>query len=360
MKLVIQKSIILLITVLLFSNCMGEKDKKGNAIGDFFPETINLSSEKIQTAPILYSTAGLLLMDSVVIALDLKAETIFQVLKLPQYDNVGGFINRGQGPEEEVFVDPYIQHIDGNQFMYKNFSSVKIVNFNTALNKLDLVEEIDLPLNLSELWYVIKLGDKIIGSKTDEPTSKEFISYDMITKEFIDFGPDFPIVEGGVKIDTTYNNSLFAKISTAKPDGSAFASVYDKFPILRIYSKDGGLKEDVRFQNGQSFPHALLEMQPSEYSIGEIMQNYRMIKSTDNFIYALYIGKKVKDLNAGLNDFSNEIHVWNWEGSPIMRILLDEKIFTFDVDKNDEFILCSSLETLDALYKYKLTITTRY
>ena len=359
MKLVIQKNLILLITILLFSNCMKKKDTSVSIISDF-PQTINLSSEKMQTAPNLYSTAGLLLMDSVIITLDLKADTIFQVLKLPQYNNVGGFISRGYGPKEEVFVDPYIQHIGGNQFMYKNLISIKILDFNTTLNKLDLVKQINLPHNLSELWHVIKLGDKIIGSKTDESTNKEFISYDIITKEILDFGSDFPIVEDGVKVDPIDKNSLFAKISTVKPDGSAFASVYDKFPILRIYSKDGELKKDIRLQNGQSFPHALLETEPSEYSIGEIMQNYRMIKSTDNFIYALYIGKKVKDLSVGVNDFSNEIHIWNWEGSPIMRILLDKKIFTFDVDKNDEFLVCSSLETLDALYKYNLTTTTRH
>ena len=29
-------------------------------------------------------------------------------------------------------------------------------------------------------------------------------------------------------------------------------------------------------------------------------------------------------------------------------------LFTFDVSHNDEFLICSSLEKIDALYKYEL------
>ena len=141
-----------------------------------------------------------------------------------------------------------------------------------------------------------------------------------------------------------------------KPDGTAFASVYDKFPILRIYSNTGELKKDIRLDNNQRFPYALIKQSPTLDEVNEMMQNYRMIKSTNHFIYALYIGQKTKSLSPGLNDFSNIIHVWNWDGNPIMELKLDRKIFTFDVSPNDEFLICSSFGEINALYKYELPL----
>lgn len=86
------------------------------------------------------------------------------------------------------------------------------------------------------------------------------------------------------------------------------------------------------------------------------MQNYRKIKSSNRYIYALYIGKTSREISVGLEDFSNEIHVWNWSGKPVAKILLDRKIFSFDVDANDRYLICASLNSLDELYKYYLEI----
>ena len=111
---------------------------------------------------------------------------------------------------------------------------------------------------------------------------------------------------------------------------------------------------DIRLENNQSFPIALLQSEPSPSNVKNIVQNYRMIRSTNEFIYALYIGKKEGDLAPGLNDFSDELHIWDWNGTPKARLKLDKKIFSFDVDKNNNYLICSSLESLDAFYKYTI------
>ena len=292
-------------------------------------------------------------MDSAAITVDIKTDTIFQVFELPSFNNIGGFITRGNGPNEEIFVDTYIQHIKENVFLYRSISSIKIINYDTQTRKFEILNQINLTAELMDFWHLFKLGDVIIGCRTEENSEKEFISFNLKTKEISDFGANFPIVEN--KIADVNKNRLFAKANTVKPDGKLFASVYDKFPILRIYTNTGELKKEIHYENKQNFPVALVEKKPSMEDIGMIMQNYRMIKSSDNYIYALYIGKLEKDIGRGLNDFSNEIHVWDWDGNPIVKILLDAKIFTFDVDQTDEYLICSSLESLDVLYKYNFS-----
>ena len=91
-----------------------------------------------------------------------------------------------------------------------------------------------------------------------------------------------------------------------------------------------------------------------------IMNNYRAVKSTNNFIYALYVGKTNQDLSYDWNDLaafgnhSNEIHVFSWEGEPVKRILLDRAIFSFDVTHDDRTLIASSIDSMDDLFKYSL------
>ncbi len=346
------KHTLLLFIILCMNNACSQQKKDSIEIINEFPHTINLSHERIETFSNLYSVVGILLLEDVLVAMDLKTDTIFQLLELPLFNNIGGFMTRGPGPEEELFIDPYIQRVSNTQFLYKNRISVKIMDIDLMNHKINLKDEIDLPTSIASLCHVFKLKENIIGCKTEEPTNKEFISYNIATNDISDFGADFPVVEK--KIPSSDRNRIFTKANTVKPDGSAFACVYDKFPILRIYSNTGELKKEIRLKNNQAFPNALLEKSPSQSSINNIMQNYRMIKSTHNFIYALYIGKIEKDIDKGFNDFSNEIHVWDWDGTPVQKILLDNNIFTFDVHENDDYLICSSLESLDAFYKYKL------
>ena len=346
-----------LIICFLISCSTNTKSTQDVRTFDKFPITLHLSHEEIQTEANLYCIGGLLLLDSILVSVDLKADTFFHVFKLPLFDYQGSFIKRGPGPEEEIFIYPFIGRVSESEFLYNGVSSIKIAKYNHQTNKLEIVEQINLPPDLFEIWNSIKLGDSIISNKAtgvmdEKYINKEFIGYNLQNKEIFDFGAEYPFV--GEYIESHLKDVIFGKTNVLKPDGSAFATVYDKFPILRIYTNTGEIKKEVRLENGQSFPYALIEEDPSTYSFNEIMQNYRMIRSSNNFIYALYIGKREQELDEGLNDFSNEIHVWNWEGEPIQRILLDEKIFTFDVDLHDNYLICSSLLSLNALYKYNL------
>ncbi len=73
-----------------------------------FPKVEELNHEIIPTPNVLYTPTGLLLLDSAVIVQDLKSDTIFQVFKFPSFAYAGGFVKRGGGPDEEIFVDPFM------------------------------------------------------------------------------------------------------------------------------------------------------------------------------------------------------------------------------------------------------------
>ena len=354
-----KKSTLIFLSVAYFFIACSSKPKPEHEVKTFdkFPTIIELSHERIQTEPVLYFVGGLLLLDNVLITVDLKADPFFRVFKLPSLEYKGGFITRGSGPDEEIFINPFISRVSENKFLYQGVTSVKTMKYEEQTGKMKAVGFINLPIDLMsiQIQNIIKIGDTIIGNRLEGQTNKEFIGYNIESDEIFDFGIEFPLMDRKIPVDL--KDVLFAKVSVVKPDGSAFATVYDKFPILRIYTNTGKIRKETRLNNGQRFPYGLIKNNPTRYDIDNVMQNYRAIKTSNNFIYALYIGKASQELDRGLNDFSNEIHVWNWDGEPVKKILLDKKIFTFDVDLNDTYLIASSLLSLDALYKYDLRKT---
>jgi len=252
-------------------------------------------------------------------------------------------------------INPYMHQIEGCKFLYQNMSSVVIAKFNMIHSTIEIIEKIQLPGELLSFTHAFYLNGNIYGSDMTGTNSQEFIGFNPVSKEILRFGPELPEVK--VELVGSQKNMLFAKAITVKPSQSLFAAVYDKFPVLRIYSKDGSLEKEIWYKNKQDSPHGLIQDNPSEQDLSIIMQNYRKIKSTNNYIYALYIGKTSEEIDKdseGLNDFSNEIHIWDWNGDPIKKIILDKEIFSFCVTEDDKFLICSSLNDADRLYKYSI------
>lgn len=320
-----------------------------------FPKEMVLNSKEIIAPDIFFMTSDMVVSDSFLIALDIKSDKFFHVFKLPEFNYLGGFIGRGNGPGEEFMIMPFFMILKDNNFMYQTINSVKIVKFNYLENKIEIIKKINLPDELLDLMASFMLNDCIYGYVYYRESNNEFLEYNTKNNNVSDFGPEFPEVEREIPLEKRL--ILFNKITTVKPDKSLFASVYDKFPIMRIYSKEGSLIKETRYKNRQIFPKALIETNPLESDKKKIMQNYRNIKSTNKYIYALYLGKTSEEIDKGgesADEFSNEIHVWDWEGNPIAKIVLDQKIFSCSISPDDSFIIATSMNYQNKLFKYSL------
>ncbi len=338
--------------IVLFFGC------SQNNVNEFdkFLNEYYLESFEVKT-PLQQNMIGeLVLLDSVLVAMDLQGNYIFHVFKFPEIVYIDSEIRRGHGPNEEFFVNPYFRKIYKNKFMYQNTNSIQIAHFDIDSSKIVFEKKINLPGKLMNLQSPFIIDDLVIGWEQNAQTDKEFLSYNPNRIIKVDtFGVEN--IDIGHKISSPKFKFIYAKIESVKPDKSLFAVTYDKFPILRIYDKNGNLISERRFNNGQKFPKELLKKKPNASKLKKITQNYRKIKTTDMYIYSLYIGKTNDELGiegSGIDDFTNEIHVWDWEGNPIARILLDKKIFSFEVTPDDKYFICSSLKSMDAFYKYTL------
>ena len=337
----------------LFISCMKEEKIEFSK----FPREIKLVHKEITTPNVLFMVGEMELLDSALIILNLKDDKFFQIFTFPDLKYLGGYLEKGRGPNEEVSIDPYIRHLSGNKLMFKTLVSVKIAQLN--MRELIIIKTIHIPGELLNLNHPFIIDTILYGYNVSKITNKEFSGYVQGTNNIIDFGPSYPKV--GKKIPPKFRNNIFAKAITVKPDQSRFASVYDLFPLLRIYSKNGNLLKQTYYNNGQKFPSAIMS-HPTQEEANKVMQNYRKIKASKQYIYALYNGKTIGESKiefnddgiGGLTDTSNEIHVWDWDGNPIMKILLDRQIFSFCITPDDKSIICTSINSLNILLKYDI------
>lgn len=345
---------IILIITLVLTSCNKDESSEFKVFNKFNTVS-NLECKIIKTPSVLYYIGEMIMLDSVLITLDMKADTILRIFKLPTCRYLGGAIRKGRGPNEEIMIFPDIKKIENNRFIYRSINAIKIASYNKDYGKIKIAKVHFLPGELMDLFQITMLGNKFIGYNALKSNEQDFILYNPDTKSNKGFGPLFPNVNK--KIPVSKRSMLFTKLIEKKPDNSLIVSAYDKFPIIRIYNNNGELNTEIRFNNQQDFPYSMVKTNPTQTEMLNMTMNYTKLKVTNKYIYALYIGKTLKEMNANerhTDDYSNEIHVFDWNGKPVRKILLDQYIFSFCITPNDDYLIASSLNSINKLYQYKL------
>lgn len=323
-----------------------------------FPRVDTLQATVVDIPPVFRYPMDLLLLNDVLVVSDIKSDFFFHVFRLPRLEYADSYIRRGHGPGEEVFINPRIRRTSGNQFFYQTFNHIRQVVFYSTPESLSVHESIMLENNLFSFQHMFRIDSLYYGYHPEEG-QKEFRGFIPATGHIFDFGSPFP--DFGRTLKPYEQKRLQDKNISVKPDHSRFAASYLFFPMLRIFdSNQGQVLREVRYQNGQLFPEAVIAERSTREQQEMIMNNYRSIKSTDRFIYVIYVGRTNKnllyrfdDLKAS-GDHSDEIHVYDWEGNPVKKIILDRSIFSFEVDPDDKYLIASSVSNLEQLFLYPL------
>lgn len=347
-----KKHLVLVFIFLIFGCCNNKKDYIIEI--KQFPKEISLNYKEVDTPKYLLYVGNMFMTDSLLITIDLKADTIFRVFNLPELSYGFGFVRRGKGPFEEVEIDPFAQVIDSGLLIYKSLTNLKIIKINNKNAKI--IKTIKLPGHLLNLSHILLLNNNfIVGWMWNQNSNKEFIGFSSNSNSYAEFGPNFPSL--GKNLPKERNTAIFSKISTLKPDKTRFASAYDKVKMLRIYSDEGSLLNEIRFKSQTSIPEDLI-FPGNKNSIGNLKTFYQRIKSTNNYIYALYSGKSVgsiSNVENGNPDICDEIHVFDWNGNPVVKFKLNKLVSSFAVSNMDDIIICYSLSNPDKLYQFDIT-----
>jgi len=345
---------IILLLILALTSCIS-KNSKVEVIKEF-PKELSPEVVEIKVAPVLYSVDNMAMLDSALMLIDMKSDTILRFFESSSLKYLAASTLRGRGPNEEQDIQPFINVLENDWFLYRNLTSIKIAKFDYAGLFVDIIREIKLPGELLNFQHTLMINDSLlIGWSLDQNSKYEFISYNLKTRKTNPFGPLYPNI---ADIPETQRTLIFSKAVTLKSDKTKFAAVYDKFQLLRIYLNTGELDKEVRFSDKLNFPKELVFGDISHVDLNKVYVHYQRIQSTNNFIYALYSGKSVASMsnsNSQPTNLCSEIHVWNWEGTPIAKIILKRGCYSFAVSADDSYIVCSDIESIDTLYRYNIS-----
>jgi hypothetical protein len=160
----------------------------------------------------------------------------------------------------------------------------------------------------------------------DEDVACSYIKYNPVTEQITD---EYRLYSRPVTSDMAFTG--FASIADCiKPDRSKIANltfITDQIDIFDINNPDNSF--------------SVTENNHKEILGGDREYYTRKVKCTDNLIFALYRNQENNRL---------EMHIIDWDGNPVCKLLLDRELFTFEIDDNG-FMYGLENET-ERIYKY--------
>jgi len=344
-------SFIFFILIVLVLNACNSPSADYSDISDF--KTVkNIKFDEHNVSVLLGMPMDMAVMNDLVIVLDGQTDRFFHVFSTDNYNHLGSFIRRGRGPGEEVFIAPYFKIHANDEIMYQSEKSLKIAKIIMSDNSLDIVihDKYDLPSSMRDGSDFFLVNDYIYTSNYLFPDSKDYLVLNKETGKLSEWGGPIPLSDRKAYQDM--KTSINQKLTTVNSKENLIASVFNQLPILRIYSLEN---EKLIIEQQMSDASYNLETMLTDQS-HKLINYYHRIKSTDDYIYALYGGFSVNEhFKEGESqfyfDWSREVHIWKWDGTPVMKLLLDRPVFAFDVTPDNKKIIATSVVNTDKLFE---------
>ncbi len=348
-------SITSVIVILLIGGCQTSSKK------DFieFPSSRAISFKEVSIPEVLVFPGEIIIQNDMLIVLDMHSDWFFKFFSLPDLAYLGSLVRQGRGPEEEIEISPFFRTYEKEAILYQGANSVKISRIKSSHNGLGLevMEEYELPASMNEDTDIFLLNGNLYSSFSYMPSTRDFHGYCLATGQTFEWGALFPLKTTGVP--DQHIPMLFQKTTTVKPDRQLLAIVYGLLPIIRIYSAESGnlLAEKLLADPSKN----ALIMQ--DYTAGKTHKgliNYHFrVKSTNDYIYTLYSGQSPMHFlteggGPGMIDLASEIHIWKWDGTPVMKLELERPVFSFDVTPDNKTIIASSIVDVDRFFRAEI------
>ena len=348
------RTLLLLITLFLFSNCKNEISRDTAVWHDVFPKKVYLKNATIQEIRDDINPMQIGLKDSILVICDIYSDVHFYIYKLPEFNYLGSFGHQGRGPND--LLDPvFWGQFENSSSNYKiwtyqtNKMTFSFIDIFKQINsqKKNFDKNIVMPPEIGSSVNIIALSNNtFIGSgRTD---NGEFFIYNDKSKK-IKWLP-FLIDKNKSYLEKLKKNNLLKSfkqgIIKVKPDRSMFVKIYGYMPVVDIYDNKAKLLRSVVMKN-YKFP----EIKQKKFDDATKVY-YTDVFLTNNFIYVLNRDCSLKELKNG-NGKHIKINVFSWSGKAVLQYIIEEsfgyqspyvideknhKLYIFDIKNSGNYI----------------------
>lgn len=307
-----------------------------------FPKTITPSAEKIDIE--IIGINNLYIVDTILLGFKVKGEDgFFTCYSLPNFKFLGNYISAGRGADEFLTLTYNKQFaIDSSNAKIWISShltrEVSEINLTSSIKEQKVVFEKRFFLDSITDSYWFNINDSIFATypSTD---NLYYTVYNLKQQQLI---TQKNIFTKDIKFDA----SIYDIIGTISPDKTKMALAMFNMNHIIIHSTNGDEIIPLTIYHTSNTPH---EISQQDFMDRKIF--YSDIRTVDKFIFALYINHSTKEIREA--NKSVEIHVFDWNGEPIYKIIIPNYIRFFDIDQNNGYIY--GLNPYDEeIYKYDI------
>ena len=286
--------------------------------------------------------------DSILYAMDrLNTKGVIHLISLKDFSLIQSIGLLGKGPKEIVMAsmfnihNDYIWICDGPGSKYLGYKIKDVFN---NVKEPSKVIKID---NVQVLSYPVIEGNYIYYQGGKDSYAVNILNWKSkeIEKKI-----------GKFKCDSSFSfiaaYQYYDPIFSKHPHKDFFATGYRNFDIIDIHrnGKNMKLKGKAEIEpEGTNYGYNYIKNPNSKTA-------YLSIKSDENFIYALYLGKIWRDPKRPFNALNHPktLQVLTWEGESIAEIQLNNPVHDFDIDLlNKRIITINPLnENLFDVYEF--------
>lgn len=245
-----------------------------------------------------------------------------------------GFLKKGRGPNEALGVSS--AGIFNNSFWIYDITLKKILTINKSKILADSLSPVFNEYFPKEEFRGIDFIDSLsyltVG---DNISTFKIVQKDLTTNTKITEFGQFENISSKKNI-TAFKDAYTCYIYT-KPSGVKFVLPYRYTDVIEIY--DVKKNTNIAIQGPLCFNVDYKEAKTNGYFY--MLKTKKTRKAfvsgtvTDKFIYLVYSGNLYKDDNWSYGKY---IFVYDWEGHPVKKIILDRYVYTIAVSADDKTI----------------------
>ena len=365
----ILKTLLFILFLLTATNCKPDKEviDEGHmeVFVSSFPKTEELSA-RLDSFPIsrpIFKLRYFAITDEFVFALVSDKDTLIHVFDTENLDYIGGFGFEGEGPGDLEFlrVNASSFNVAKNDLFIADrryFRTIPLEGLAQRIkqNKVIIKDKIPIPGELFPFNDAFLFNDNsVFGKKAS--TTKHLVNFSQNTPYLKD-SVEYPNLRP--EIPKSANYSLYRSSMDAMQNGKKLAIAYRRFPLIRLYDFDKSTYIDLNYKPKNEQVDKI-RIDPSQRAIdnSNLFDYYVTVQVSNKRIYALYEEsiKNIDDTRKISRYAFNkpELHVFDWMGKPIKRIIIPEWVNWYGVSPDDSYIFFFHPENENYLYRTTIT-----
>lgn len=337
-------------TLFIFLSCTSTKD--GNLHYNDFPETISLQSTVVEIDTALFRYPFRIRIDNDrAIIMDLHhAGHYLHLFDYPDFNYKSSFGKRGQSPEEIISADNF--RIDGNLVYTLDANKREIKTFLFSADRDSLFQQNNLIMEEAILRPL----------DFDQYNDQIFVVPDYSGESrFCWINKEGKIIQRTGTIPSK-NEKAFQTAKTAL--SQAWRSFIDYNPDNGILAMATQLGEVLEIYNLKDSTHTVVmgpagepEFQLSgNYAIPSGIMGFSDIQVTDYFIYTVFHGRTFEEIQKQKEpiDGGQFIYVFDLQGNPVCKYVLDRFIYGIYVDEVNHLIWATDVNNDQPIIKFDI------